>query len=417
MQPLKPAIEGGQPVRKKFLIFGQPRFFKEEITQILDTLRSGWWGTGPKTQKFQNQFSKYIGARFALGLNSCTAALELALDVLGIGADDEVITTPITFVATANVIVHKGAKPVFADIDPITWNIDPSQIKKKVTKKTKAIIVVHLHGRPCEMEEIMAIAKKNNLFVIEDAAHALETWYKGKKIGTFGHLSAFSFYVTKNVATGEGGMLVTNNKKWFTQAKIKSLHGISTDAWKRYSASGFKPYEAIYAGYKFNMTDIQASLGIPQLKRVNKNLQIRKKYWQIYMEGLKNIPQITLPAPIEKKTIHGMHIFALLLDSKKLKISRNQFIDEMKKKNIGCGIHFTPLHLHKFYRQTFGFKEGMLPVAEKIGANIVSLPFYPHMTKKDLDDVIAAVTKIINAASDNKSENTLNGVSPKAIFN
>jgi len=245
------------------------------------------------------------------------------------------------------------------------------------------------------MDKILKIAKKHKLYIIEDAAHALESWYKDRKIGTFGEMSAFSFYATKNVATAEGGMLVTNNKKLFKEAKIKSLHGISADAWKRYSASGFTPYEAVYAGYKFNMPDIQASLGIPQLKRANKNLKIRQKYWNIYMEGLKNIKEIQLPAGIEKNTIHAMHIFAILLDTKKLKINRNQFIEAMKVENIGTGIHFTPLHLHKFYRQTFGFKKGMLPVAEDVGNRIISLPFYPHMSQQDIGDTIRVIKKVI----------------------
>jgi dTDP-4-amino-4,6-dideoxygalactose transaminase len=390
-----PAIKGGKVVRKKFLIFGQPRFFKEELVELLDTLRSGWWGTGPKTIKFQEEFAKYIGCHYALGLNSCTSALELALDVLKINDGDEVITTPLTFAATANVIVHRRATPVFADINPADWNINPEEIEKKITKKTKAIIVVHLHGRPCQMDKILTLAKKHKLFVIEDAAHALEAWYKGKKIGTFGEFGAFSFYVTKNVATAEGGMLVTNNKKWFEEARIKSLHGISADAWKRYSASGFKPYETIYAGYKFNMTDIQASLGIHQLRRINKNLKIRKKYWQIYMKAFKDLKEINLPTPIDKNIIHGMHIFAIVLDTSKLKINRDQFIQALQAENIGSGIHFTPLHLHKFYRQTYGFKKGMFPRAEYIGQRFVSLPFYPHMSKQDIDDVIKAVKKII----------------------
>lgn len=392
----RPAIEGGQPTRKKFLIFGQPRFFKEELAEILDTLRSGWWGTGPKTKKFEDQFKKYIACRFALALNSCTAALELALDILKVGLEDEVITTPITFVATANVIVHRGAKPVFADINPLTWNIDPAEIEKKIGKKTKAIIPVHLHGRSCQMDKILSLAKKHKIFVIEDAAHALESWYKGKKIGTLSPFTAFSFYVTKNLATAEGGMLTTNNQKYYLEAKIKSLHGISADAWKRYSESGFKPYEAIYAGYKFNMTDLQASLGIPQLKRINKNLKIRQKYWQIYMQAFKDLKEITLPAPLEKNTVHGMHIFAILLNLERLKINRNQFIEVLQKENIGVGIHFTPLHLHQFYRKTFGFKKGALPRAEDIGDRLVSLPFYPHMTQQDLKDVITAVYKIVN---------------------
>ncbi|MBU2051638.1 DegT/DnrJ/EryC1/StrS family aminotransferase, partial [Patescibacteria group bacterium] len=270
--------------RSKFLIFGAPRFFQDEIKEILETLRSGWWGTGPKVLKFEADFTKYTHAKYAVAVNSATAAMHLGLNALGVGSGDEVITSPLTFVSTANVIIHTGAKPVFADVDRLTGNIDPKEIVKKITKKTKAIIPVHLHGRPCPMDEITKIAKKYRLYVMEDAAHATEAWYHGKKIGSISDLTAFSFYVTKNVATGEGGMLTTNNKTWADTARIRRLHGISADAWKRYSAEGYKPYEAVYPGFKYNMMDLQASLGIHQLKRAKANLKIRNKYWKLYTQ-------------------------------------------------------------------------------------------------------------------------------------
>jgi dTDP-4-amino-4,6-dideoxygalactose transaminase len=384
-----------KPVRKNFLVFGQPRMFQEEIAQVVETLRSGWWGTGAKAHEFEAKFADYVQAKYSVAVNSATAALHLALDVLGVGPGDEVITTPLTFVSTANVIVHQRAVPVFADVDRITWNIDPVELGRRISKKTKAIIPVHLHGRPCDMDAIRAIAKKYKLYVIEDAAHATEAWYGGKKIGSISDFTAFSFYATKNLATGEGGMLTTNKKAWAEEAKIKSLHGINRDAWKRYTTAGFKPYEAVYAGYKYNMPDIIAALGLPQLKRLEENLQIRRKYWKMVSVGLKDVEEIILPPDEQPGTIHARHIYAILLGLEKLKISRNQFIDALKAEGIGAGVHFDPVHLHKFYRETFGFKKEDYPNAEYIGERTVSLPFYPHMSEQDVNDVIEAVRKIV----------------------
>ena len=378
------------------MIFGAPRFFQAELKEMLETLRSGWWGTGPKVLKFEADFSKYSRAKYAVAVNSATAAMHLGLNALGVGPGDEVITTPLTFVSTANVIIHCGAKPVFADVDKLTGNIDPKEIVKKITKKTKAIIPVHLHGRPCPMDEINQIAQKYRLLVMEDAAHATEARYHSHKIGSISDLTAFSFYVTKNVATGEGGMLTTNKKAWADLARVRRLHGISADAWKRYSAEGYKPYEAVYPGFKYNMTDLQASLGIHQLKRAEANLKIRNKYWQIYTKAFSKLDGVIPPAPDEPNTIHARHLYAINLELEKLKLDRNQFIDALKDENIGAGVHFSALHLHQYYRKTFGFKRGDFPNAEWIGDRTVSLPFYPHMSRRDLFDVIAAVTKIIN---------------------
>jgi len=393
---MKPAIEGGSPVRKKFLVFGQPMAFKEEIDSLVETLRSGWWGTGPKVKLFEKKFGRYVHAPYAIALNSCTAGLHLALNVLGIGPGDEVITTPLTFVSTVNVILHGGARPVFADVNQKTWNIDPQEIEKKITKKTKAIIPVHLHGRPCPMKVISRLAKKNNLSVVEDAAHAAEAWYQGQKIGSLSDFTAFSFYATKNLATGEGGMLTTNKKKLAEEARIKSLHGISRDAWKRYSASGFQPYEALYPGFKYNMMDLQAALGLPQLARLEKNFSLRKKYWQFYLSELKPLKEVILPAPEEPKTTHARHLFAILVKPERLKINRNQFIQALQKENIGCGIHFTAVHLQKYYRQTFRFKRGDYPRAEFISQRTISLPLSPQMTHGDIKDVVRAVKKIVH---------------------
>ncbi len=391
----RPAIEGGTPMRKEFLVFGAPRFFQEELKEMLETLRSGWWGTGPKVNQFEADFSKFCKVKHSVAVNSATAAMHLGLDVLGIGAGDEVITTPLTFVSTANVILHTGAKVVFADVDQETGNIDPKEIEKKVTKKTKAIIPVHLYGRPCQMDEILKLARKHKLYVMEDAAHATESWYKDKKIGSISDMTAFSFYVTKNVATGEGGMLTSNNKQWADKVRVRRLHGISKDAWKRYSSEGYQPYEAVYPGYKYNMMDLQASLGIHQLKRAKANLKIRDKYWQMYTKAFKAIDGVIPPADDEKDIVHARHLYAINVELEKLKINRNQFVDALKAENIGAGVHFTALHLHKYYRETFGYKKGDFPNAEWIGDRTISLPFYPHMSKKDVADTIRAVEKIV----------------------
>ncbi len=391
---LKPAIEGGIPLRKNFLVFGRPKISEQGINEIVKTIRSGWLGTGPKTQLFEQKIKKYIGSKFALALNSCTAGLHLALDVLGIGHNDEVITTPLTFPSTANVIIHHQAKPVFVDVDLTTGNIDPFKIEGAINKKTKAIIPVHLYGLPCDMDLINRIAKKYKLYVIEDAAHALEAKFRGKKIGTISDFTAFSFYVTKNLTTGEGGMLTTNNSKWAEEARIRSLHGISKDAWKRYSSSGFTPYETLYPGYKYNMIDLLASLGLQQTINLESSLKVRQKYWKIYNDAFKNIREIQIPHEPEKDIKHARHLYTLILNTDRLKISRNQFIDSLKAENIGTGIHFTALHLHKYYRDNFRFKKGDFPNTEYIGERTISLPLSQHLTIQDIKDTIKAVKKI-----------------------
>ncbi len=392
-----PAIEGGKPVRQDFLVFGRPLLFREEIKEVLETLRSGWWGTGPKTKEFEKLFAAYSHAKYALALSSCTAATELALDILGVGPGDEVITTPLTFVSTANVVLHRRATVKFADVNPDTWNIDPKLIEKAITKKTKVIIPVHLHGRPCDMKAISQIATRHKLYVIEDAAHAVEAWYHGKKIGSISDFTAFSFYATKNVATGEGGMLTTNNKQWFDTAAIRALHGLSADAWNRYSAHSFKPYEAVYPGYKINMTDMQASLGLPQLKNINKSAKVRTKAWQEYQKAFSKIDSLIVPAPEEPDTVHARHLYALVLKPEMFKIDRNKFVAALQEEGIGCGVHFIPVHLHEYYRKTFGYKLGDFPNAERIGLNTFSLPIYPTMSNQDIQDVITAVTKLITS--------------------
>lgn len=381
---------------KKYIVFGSPYVGKEEITEMVKTLKSGWIGTGPKVARFEESVSQYVGAKFGLALNSCTAGLHLSLLVCGIGPGDEVITTPLTFCATVNTIIHSGARPIFVDVDRKTMNIDVEQIEKAITKRTKAIMPVHLAGRPCEMDVIMQIAKKHNLFVIEDAAQALGSEYKGRKIGSIGDLTCFSFYVTKNIITGEGGMVTTNNKDFADKIKIYALHGMSQDAWKRYSDDGYKHYEIIYPGFKYNMTDMQASLGIHQLKRIATFDKKRQKIWNLYDASFKDLP-VELPAPFSKDIHHNKHLYTLLIDKKKCGINRDAFMQELHRRGIGTGVHFLPVHLHKYYRERFGYKAGDYPNAEYIGARTVSLPLSAKLSQLDVNRVIEAVREVILA--------------------
>lgn len=344
--------------------------------------------------KFEQAVSQYVGAGFGLALNSCTAGLHLSLLVSGIGEGDEVITTPLTFCATVNAIIHSGAKPVFVDVDRRTMNIDVKQIEQAITKRTKAILPIHLAGRPCEMDAIMRIAKKHDLFVIEDAAQALGSEYKGRKIGCIGDLTCFSFYVTKNIITGEGGMVTTDNKDFADKIKIYALHGMSKDAWNRYSDDGYKHYQVVCLGYKYNMTDMQASLGIHQLKRIENFDHQRQAIWDLYNAAFKDLP-VELPAPFGKNIRHNKHLYTLLINKKKCGISRDAFMQELHRRGVGTGVHFIPVHLHKYYRERFGYKFGDYPNAEYIGARTVSLPLSAKLTQKEVQQVIEAVRETI----------------------
>ncbi len=382
-----------RPVRDTFLVFGAPALSEQAIQEVVATLRSGWIGTGPRTHEFERCFREYIGAAHAVALSSCTAALELALEVIGVGAGSEVITTPMTFVATANVIVHRGARPVFVDIERETFNIDPARIEAAITPRTRAIIPVHVAGRPCRMDDIMDIARRHNLVVIEDAAHAIEAVYSGRKIGAIGDMAAFSFYPTKNLTTAEGGMLTTSVEEWAERVRLLSLHGLDRDAWKRYSAEGFVQYEATCAGHKFNMTDVQAAMGLPQLARLEDNLVIRERHWHHYNEGLAGLPGIS--TPLEETGIrHARHLYTLLVDPSS-GLTRNELAAALKADNIGTGIHFIAVHLHQFYRQTFGCKRGDYPEAEHVSDRTLSLPLSPALTDEDVDDVICAVRRAL----------------------
>ncbi|MFA6106353.1 MAG: DegT/DnrJ/EryC1/StrS family aminotransferase [Patescibacteria group bacterium] len=380
--------------QKKYIVFGSPYIGREEIDEMVRTLKSGWIGTGPKAAKFEQAVCDYTGARYGLALNSCTAGLHLSLLVCGIKPGDEVITTPLTFCATVNTIIHVGATPVFADVDPGSMNIDPKKIEQAITKRTKAIVPVHLAGRPCEMDEIMRIAKKHNLFVIEDAAQALGSAYNGRKIGSIGDLTCFSFYVTKNVITGEGGMVTTANKEFADKIKIYALHGMSKDAWKRFSDDGYKHYQVIFPGYKYNMTDMQASIGIHQLKRIGQFDKKRQKIWNQYNAAFSGLP-IGLPAPIDKNIYHNKHLYTLLIDKKRAGVSRDEFMRRLHERGIGTGVHYIPVHLHQYYRERFGYKPGDFPNAEYIGERTVSLPLSAKLSQSDVNRITRAVSEVI----------------------
>jgi dTDP-4-amino-4,6-dideoxygalactose transaminase len=346
--------------------------------------------------RFEDMFKAYKGSRFAVALNSCTAALHLSMLALGIEPQDEVILPVMTFAATANAVIHAGGVPVFADCQKDTMNISPEDIERKITPKTKAIIPVHFAGRPCNMKAIMDIARRHQLRIIEDSAHAIEAEYDGRKTGTFGELGCFSFYATKNIVTGEGGMVITGNEEYANRIKTLALHGLSKDAWRRFADKGYKHYQVVYPGFKYNMMDIQAAIGIHQLPRVDKYWKRRQEIWNRYNEAFKDLA-VFIPAPVEPNTKHAYHLYTLLLDIDNLKITRDQFLDEMAcKHNIGVGVHYLALHLHPYYQQAFGYKQGDFPNAEWISNRTVSIPLSPKLTDKDGYDVIEAVKGILS---------------------
>ena len=383
-----------QRLRSKFLIFGSPLIGENEISEVVDSMRLAWLGTGPKTARFENDFAGYLGVKKALAVNSCTAALHLSFLAAGLKPGDEVITTPLTFCATVNAIIHVGAKPVLADVSSETMNIDPIEIEKKITTRTKAIVPVHFGGRSCEMDEILSLARSKELLIIEDCAHAIETTYKGMHAGTMGDFGCFSFYATKNIATGEGGMLVSNNEEYQKRVKILSLHGMSHDAWKRFSDDGYKHYSIVEAGFKYNMMDIQAAIGIHQLSRVNEFWERRHQIWNTYNRHFSQLP-IGIPLVPAANTRHGYHLYTILIDEAKTGIARDEFLARMQTKKIGVGVHYLSIPEHPYYQKTFGWRPEDFPSAARIGRQTVSLPLSPKLSDEDVEDVILAVRDIL----------------------
>jgi len=380
--------------KERFLVFGAPSIGESDIQEVLDSLKSGWLGTGPKVARFEEDFKRYKGEDYTVAVSSCTAALHLSILVAGLKPGDEVITTPLTFCATVNAIIHAGATPILADVDPITMNLDPHHVMERCTPATRAILPVHFAGRPCEMDVLCELANRNNWVVIEDCAHAIETEYKGKKSGTFGAFGCFSFYVTKNVVTGEGGMVLTRREMDAERLKILALHGMSKDAWKRFGDEGFRHYQVVECGFKYNMMDLQAAIGIHQLQRVELNWNRRKEIWNRYNDQFSNLP-IGLPSDPEPDTKHAFHLYTILIDEAKTGIRRDAFLDGMTSQNIGVGVHYMSIPEHPYYQQKFGWKPEDFPNAMRIGRQTVSLPISAKLTDEDVEDVITAVKKII----------------------
>jgi perosamine synthetase len=377
-----------------FLPFHVPHIGEEEIDAVVDVLRSGWLTTGSKARQFEQEFASMVGASHAIAVNSCTSALHLALEAIGLQEGDEVIVPTMTFTATAEVVTYFKAKPVLVDCLPDTLNIDPDGIERAITSRTRAIIPVHFAGQPCEMDRILGLARPLNVSVVEDAAHAVPARYRGRMIGSIGDCTCFSFYATKNITTGEGGMVTTDNPDRAARMRAMSLHGLSHDAWKRYSAQGSWFYEVLSPGFKYNLTDMAAALGIEQLKKLDRLHKVREHYAVLYDEGLRDLEEITRPS-CSPHVQHAWHLYVIQLNLDRLRIGRNEFIQRLLAANIGCSVHFIPLHLHPYYRDTWGYRSEDLPVAHGAFQRIVSLPLYPRMTEADVQRVITVVREVI----------------------
>ena len=380
-------------MNKKYIKFSKPSFGNKETKSVNKVLKSGWLTTGLITKKFENKFKKYKNTKYALALNSCTAALHLSLKLLNLKKDDEIITSALTFSSTINSIIIAGAKPVLADVDINTQNIDPIEIKKKITKKTKAILIVHFAGLACDMDRIMFLTKKYNLHLIEDCAHSIEGKYKKKNLGTFGTFGCFSFYATKNLSIGEGGMLITNSKKLYDRARILSLHGMDKAAWNRYGKSGYRHYDVSEVGYKYNLMDLLSAIGIEQLKKLEKNYKIRKYFWNTYANYFAE-KGFVFPNHWSKTNVkHSYHLFNLYLEKKRDGISRDEAILKLHKEKIGVGIHYKAIPEHSVYKKLYKWNVNNYPNAKKIGRQTISLPLSPSLKKQEVLRVIKSINK------------------------
>lgn len=392
------AIDGGTPVRDSYLVFGSPDLQQPEIDEVVATLKSGWIGTGPKVARFEEDFRNYVGAKHAAALYSCTAGLHLTMIALGVKPGDEVIVPSMTFVATANSVIHVGATPILVDCEPGTMLIDPKAVERAITEKTRVIVPVHFAGRPADMTALRALARPRGIKILEDAAHAIETIHQGEKVGRIGDATAFSFYVTKNVITGEGGMVTTEDDEVASWIKVAGLHGMSKDAWKRYSDSGYRHYEVVFPGFKYNMMDLQASLGLHQLKRVEENWEKRRRLWDRYLGELKDLP-LDLPPPVRAGDRHAYHLFIVEVQEEKLRMTRDEVMMALHKENIGTGIHYRAVHVHPYYRDRFGLTADDLPVSHRISERTLSLPFSTRLSEEDIEDTFFALRKVLSAAA------------------
>ncbi len=378
----------------KFLPFHMPDIGEEEIEAVVGVLRSGWLTTGAKAREFEQEFAATVGARHAVAVNSCTAALHLALEACGLSRGDEVIVPTMTFAATGEAVTYLGAKPVLVDCTDDTLNIDPERIEQAITPRTKAIIPVHFAGHPCEMDRILDIARTHRLSVIEDAAHAFPARYKGRSVGVIGDGTCFSFYATKTITTGEGGMVTTDNPEWASRIRSMSLHGLSRDAWNRYSSQGSWYYEILAPGFKYNLTDIAAALGLAQMRKSERFWKVRCQYAALYDEGFHDLPEIIRPGAADHVQ-HAWHLYVIQLDLDRLRIKRNEFVQQLQENRIGCSVHFIPLHLHPYYRDAWGYRPTDFPTATAVYERTVSLPLYPKMTEGEVRGVIRIVRELI----------------------
>ena len=380
--------------RTVFLPFHIPDIGDEEVSAVAEALRSGWLTTGPKVHAFEQAFASYIGAPHAVAVNSGTAALHLALEAIGLAEGDDVLVPTMTFAATAEVVTYFRARPVLVDCEPDTLNLDPSSFERAITPRSRAVIPVHYAGHVCDMDRILPIARHHRLKVVEDAAHALPARYQGEMAGTLGELACFSFYATKTLCTGEGGMVTTANSEYAERVRMMSLHGISKDAWKRYSAEGSWYYEVLSPGFKYNMTDIAAALGLVQLGKCDRMLDSRRRIAEVYNQAFRGMRGVVTPA-VRTEVDHAWHLYPIRLVLEQLRIGRNEFIAMMRERNIATGVHFIPLHLHSYYRSTYKYRPQDFPNASDAYERLVSLPIYPAMTDRDAHDVVSAINDII----------------------
>lgn len=382
-----------QSASSSFLPFHVPLIEADDLRAVCEVMESGWITTGPKAAQFEQEFAQYIGTRHAVAVNSGTAALHVALEAIGISEGHEVIVPTLTFAATAEAVVYCRARPVLVDCEPEVFNIDPVQVEHAITQHTRAIIPVHFAGHPCDMEPLLRTARANNLKVIEDAAHALPARYRGRMVGTMGDISCFSFYATKSITTGEGGMATTEEDAWADRMRVMRLHGISKDAWKRYSAEGSWRYEILAPGFKYNLTDMQAALGLSQLAKCNSMWLRRSLLAERYTEALSTLDAFELPTA-RADVQHAWHLYAIRICPGELSVDRDRVIEELKQRGIGTSVHFIPLHLHPYYRDRWGYRRGDFPVAEDYFDRCISLPLYPAMTDEDQVRVVEALTDI-----------------------
>ena len=380
-----------------FVPFDRPDVGDEEIAAVAEVLRSGWITTGSKAREFEARFAEYVGAAHALALTSGTDAMQVALAAWGIGPGDEVITTPLTFCSTLHTIIHQGATPVLADVSPKDYNLDPALVAERITPRTAALLPVHLAGLPCRMDALLELVRQRDLKVLEDAAHAAGAQVGGRPVGSIGHATAFSFYATKNMTTAEGGMLTSDDDAFMEQARLWHLHGLSRDAWKRYTAEGAWRYDVLVPGFKSNLSDVQAALGLVQLAKLEGNIARRTEIAGRYTAAFSQMPEL-IPAPeAHPGDRHAHHLYILRLFPDRLRLDRNGFFEELRARGIGASVHFIPVYHLTYYRERFGWRADEFPVAEGIFRSCVSLPCFPRMSDADVERVIAAVIEIVEA--------------------